>query len=226
MSVQARKKSRKRPKWRRRPDERPTEIADAALEVFARGGFTAARMDDIARKAGVSKGTIYLYYPSKEDLLVASVENRIRENQSRVFQLFDLPSLGIDGELTRSKARSIISRALGLAIDILSAPDTRVLAKVLLSERRQSRKLREKQKQLAQRGSRVIAGFLRSAHNSGAVNCPEPELTARTLMGMVVSIPIFDEILGGKGSAAQSRLCGKDRRTILNFALRGLGLDE
>jgi Transcriptional regulator len=54
--------------WQRRKQARPGEILDAALTVFAEKGFSAARMEDIAAKAGVTKGTIYLYFPSKEEV--------------------------------------------------------------------------------------------------------------------------------------------------------------
>jgi len=50
----------RRTKWRRRKQARPAEIVDAALEVFAEKGFAAAKLDDIARKAGISKATLYL----------------------------------------------------------------------------------------------------------------------------------------------------------------------
>src|SRR5258706_16088126 len=53
-------------RWRRRKDARPQEILEAALSVFAEKGFAAARMEQIAARAGVSKGTIYLYFNSKE----------------------------------------------------------------------------------------------------------------------------------------------------------------
>src|SRR4051812_24945679 len=56
------------PRWRRLPEERPRQILAAALEVFGERGLSAARLDDIARRAGVSKGTIYLYFPNKEEL--------------------------------------------------------------------------------------------------------------------------------------------------------------
>ncbi len=56
------------PRWRRLPEERPRQILDAALEVFAERGLAAARLDDIAKRAGLSKGTIYLYFPNKEEL--------------------------------------------------------------------------------------------------------------------------------------------------------------
>ena len=48
-------------RWRRRKEARPQEILEAALAVFAEKGFSAARMEDISRRAGVTKGTMYLY---------------------------------------------------------------------------------------------------------------------------------------------------------------------
>lgn len=56
-------------KWKRRKEARPAELLEAAMTVFAAKGFAAARLDDIAARAGVSKGTIYLYYDSKEAML-------------------------------------------------------------------------------------------------------------------------------------------------------------
>ncbi len=65
------------PRWRRLPGERPTQIIDAALDVFSEHGFAAAKLDEIARRAGVSKGTIYLYFASKEELFKAVVKDTI-----------------------------------------------------------------------------------------------------------------------------------------------------
>lgn len=56
------------PRWRRLPEERPRQILEAALEVFGERGLGQARLDDIAKQAGLSKGTIYLYFPNKEEL--------------------------------------------------------------------------------------------------------------------------------------------------------------
>jgi len=56
------------PRWRRLPEERPNQILQAALEVFDEQGLAGARLEDIAKRAGVSKGTIYLYFPNKEEL--------------------------------------------------------------------------------------------------------------------------------------------------------------
>ena len=53
----------------RRKQARPQELLDAALDLFVEKGFSATRSEEVAQRAGVSKGTLYLYYPSKEELL-------------------------------------------------------------------------------------------------------------------------------------------------------------
>lgn len=58
-------------------DFRRAELIDAASAVFARKGFAGASVDEIAKMAGVAKGTIYLYYPSKHDIYWASLESGI-----------------------------------------------------------------------------------------------------------------------------------------------------
>ena len=64
-------------KWRRRKESRPAEIIDAALDLFVANGFNATKLDDVARKAGVSKGTVYLYFDSKESLFREAVKQII-----------------------------------------------------------------------------------------------------------------------------------------------------
>jgi AcrR family transcriptional regulator len=78
----------------RRKDARPSELLDAALELFVEKGFAATRAEEVAQRAGVSKGTLYLYYPSKEELFKAviaqSVGSRIEETAQQV-QAYDGP---------------------------------------------------------------------------------------------------------------------------------------
>ena len=71
-------------RWRRRKDARPQEILDAALAVFAEKGFAAARIDEIATRAGVAKGTIYLYFESKAAVFTALVKDRLAPELSHV----------------------------------------------------------------------------------------------------------------------------------------------
>lgn len=67
----------KTPRWQRRKSARPEEIVAAALEVFVERGFAAAKLEDVARVAGVTKGTIYLYFENKEALFKAVVRETI-----------------------------------------------------------------------------------------------------------------------------------------------------
>ena len=61
------------PRWTRRKEARPAEVLEAALAVFVERGFAGAKLDDVAARAGVSKGTLYLYYKSKEELYKAVI---------------------------------------------------------------------------------------------------------------------------------------------------------
>jgi AcrR family transcriptional regulator len=65
------------PRWHRRPEARPDEILDAAQQVFGEHGFARTKLEDVARAAGVSKGTLYLYFDSKESLFRAMIRARI-----------------------------------------------------------------------------------------------------------------------------------------------------
>ena len=65
------------PQRQRRKEARPQELLDAALDLFVERGFAATRSEDVAARAGVSKGTLYLYYPSKEELLKAVVRHNV-----------------------------------------------------------------------------------------------------------------------------------------------------
>jgi AcrR family transcriptional regulator len=63
------------PRFRRRKEDRPKEITAAALAAFAERGYAATRVDDVAKRAGVSKGLLYLYFKTKEDLFKAVIRS-------------------------------------------------------------------------------------------------------------------------------------------------------
>ncbi|MFA9215925.1 MAG: TetR/AcrR family transcriptional regulator [Sphingomonadaceae bacterium] len=98
MPMQAPQESK--PRWERRKDARPQELLAAALGLFVERGFAATRLEDVARRAGVSKGTLYLYFANKEELFKAVVRetivHAIGEAEQDVAQ-FD----GHSGELLR-----------------------------------------------------------------------------------------------------------------------------
>lgn len=64
-------------KRERRKEARPGELLEAALDLFVEKGFAATRVDEVAARAGVSKGTLFLYFPSKEELFKAVVRHNI-----------------------------------------------------------------------------------------------------------------------------------------------------
>lgn len=67
----------KQPVRQRRKEARPAEIMAAALDLFVERGFAATKLDDVAARAGVSKGTLYLYFTSKEELFKAVIQQGI-----------------------------------------------------------------------------------------------------------------------------------------------------
>jgi AcrR family transcriptional regulator len=79
------------PRWERRPEERPREILDAAFEVFSEKGYRATRLEEVAERAGATKGAIYHYFDGKEDLLVRTVEDRMRSVFSDLTRVLDEP---------------------------------------------------------------------------------------------------------------------------------------
>ena len=64
-----------KPRYQRRKEDRPHEITQAALEAFAEKGYAATRVEEVAKRAGVSKGLMYLYFKTKEELFKAVVKS-------------------------------------------------------------------------------------------------------------------------------------------------------
>ena len=104
------------PRWRRRKEARPQEIVDAALDVFTERGFAATRLDDVAQRAGVSKGTLYLYFPNKEELFKAVVRSAIVPNLEMAEHLladFPGPSMTILERLLHGIGARVMSSKVG-----------------------------------------------------------------------------------------------------------------
>jgi AcrR family transcriptional regulator len=90
-----------KPRWQRRKDDRPSEIVAAALDVFVERGFAAARVDEVARRAGVTKGTLYLYFDSKAALFKAVVRENIVPALTRASARIDQHAGGTDELFTQ-----------------------------------------------------------------------------------------------------------------------------
>ena len=76
-------------RWERRKDARPQELLAAALDLFVERGYAATRLDDVAARAGVSKGTLYLYFTNKEDLFKAVIKENLVPVLGEAEQMID-----------------------------------------------------------------------------------------------------------------------------------------
>src|SRR5439155_15495323 len=110
-----------------RKDERPAEIVAAALAVFTEKGFAAARLDDIAARAGISKGALYLYFETKEDLFRAVVTEAVAPNLDAVRALLETH----DGELA-----PLVRMALAHMADVVASSPAGAVMKVVIGESR------------------------------------------------------------------------------------------
>jgi AcrR family transcriptional regulator len=112
-------------RWTRRKQARPAEILDAALKVFAEKGFAGARMEDIARRAGVTKGTIYLYFENKE----AVFKTLVRESIGAT-----LAGVSANVRDYKGSAKDLLRFALTAMAHLLTASDRVVLPKIIIAE--------------------------------------------------------------------------------------------
>ncbi len=97
---------------RRRKADRPTEILDAAFDAFAAEGFAGTRLDDIAARAGVTKGTIYVYFDSKEELFVAALKQMVSPALDHLRQLMASPQ-GPAADILREHLLFVADHMLG-----------------------------------------------------------------------------------------------------------------
>ena len=77
------------PRYQRRKQDRPQEITNAALAAFAEKGYAATRVDDVAKRAGVSKGLLYLYFKTKEELFKSVIRSLVIPRIDRLTKIVD-----------------------------------------------------------------------------------------------------------------------------------------
>ena len=166
------------PRWRRLPEERPKQILDAALEVFAERGLAAARLEDIAKRAGLSKGTIYLYFPNKEELfrevIRQTVIARIERGEAQLVSMGDpMQALFAWMEGYWAWLRSPVFPAMHRLInsELHSFPD---LAAFYVTE-------------VIERAHRLVCDMLERAMEQGRLRRMDPLVAARMLSSIFVT---------------------------------------
>lgn len=116
-------------KRERRKDARPPEILAAAIDLFSEKGYASTQMQEIADRAGVAKGTVYLYFKTKQDVFEGIVRNTISPVVDRL------------GELVAARQESaaeLIGHVLELIYrELVESPSRRAIIRVLIAEGRQ-----------------------------------------------------------------------------------------
>jgi AcrR family transcriptional regulator len=166
------------PRWRRLPEERPRQILDAALAVFAERGLAAARLDDIAKRAGLSKGTIYLYFPNKEELFREVIRNSviafIERSEARLEELGD-PLQALDAWMVGywQWLRSPVFPAMHRLVNSESHSFPDVAAFYA--------------REVIERAHRHVCGMLERAMHTGQMRPMDPLVAARMLSALFVT---------------------------------------
>lgn len=181
------------PKWRRRKEARPAEIVAAALEVFAEKGFAAAKLDDIAARAGVSKGALYLYFETKQDLFTAVVREAVLPNIEAVEQVArgaDLPFA------------TIVRLLLARVAEYASTTQLGSVAKMVIAEARNFPDLaRVWHDEVVSRALSLLTSLIEDAQAKGEVRPGDPRLHAFSIIGPMLMGVIWREVLVPAGGA-------------------------
>jgi len=148
-----------KPRWHRRKEARPGEIVAAALEVFVERGFEATKLADVARKAGVTKGTVYLYFESKEALFKAVVRETI------------VPVIAQGEALARSftgSARALVERLVREYWRLVGETALAGIPKLMMAEAATFPELtRFYYEEVVTRGHRLMAGVIERGIKNG-----------------------------------------------------------
>jgi AcrR family transcriptional regulator len=168
---------------RRRKDTRPAELLDAALEVFAEKGFAAARMEDIAARAGAAKGTLYLYFPSKEAVFEALVRSAIVPNIERAEAL---------AAVHEGPVAPLFRQLIALLATVVRDARIVVLPRLLIGELYKFPELaRFYRRNVLDRGLGLIARVHRRGVEAGEFRPQDSDAVARLVVAPVLMMAIW-----------------------------------
>jgi AcrR family transcriptional regulator len=181
------------PRWRRRKEARPGEIAAAALAVFAEKGVAAARLDDIAARAGVSKGALYLYFETKQDLFAAVVRDAISPN---------LAAVEVAAGAINLPFAVIIRALIEQAAEMMTVSPVGPVAKMVIAESRNFPELaRVWHDEVVARMLGVLTGLIERAQAKGEVRPGDARFHALALIGPLLMGVLWREVLTPVGAA-------------------------
>jgi AcrR family transcriptional regulator len=179
---------------RRRKDTRPAELLDAALDVFAEKGFAAARMEDIAARAGAAKGTLYLYYPSKEAVFEALVRSAVIPNLERAEAL----AVAHDGPV-EPLLRQLMAAVAGIVRDSRLA----FLPRLLIGELYKFPELaRFYRTEVIDRGLKLVASLHRRGVERGEFRPQDSQAVAKLVVAPVLLTAVWRTVLAPHGDGS------------------------
>lgn len=171
---------------RRRTDARRQAILAAALDVFARHGFATARLDDVAAKAGIAKGTLYLYFKSKEALF----EELIR---SRVTPLFD----NLESIAGTAPPAALIARFFELFRTEVLGTERKLLLQLLISEGPRFPAIAEfYHREVVSRGVQLMRGAVRRAGPDSGLPVEALERFPQLIVAPLILSIVWDRLFG------------------------------
>jgi AcrR family transcriptional regulator len=180
-------------RWQRRKEDRPGDIVDAALHIFAEKGFAGAKMEAIAARAGLSKGAVYLYFPTKEDVFRAVVEQAVAPNIQVIGQVV----LAMDMPFP-DRVRALLPR-LG---QILTSAPVGAVAKMVLGESRNFPELAKVwHDNVVARGLSLLCQLVEQAQERGEVVAGDPRIYAFSIMGPMMVGALWRETFTPVGGA-------------------------
>jgi AcrR family transcriptional regulator len=205
-----------KPRWRRRPEKRAEEILDAAMRVFCRRGLHKTKLEEVAREAGISKGTIYLYFKNKEDLFIAAAQRVVPTAQELSTEL---QRGRRDGEV-ESFSRSL-RRQAQIVYRRCCTPEYRAFFGMVMAETLRYPEWGELYfRRVLLELNRRVAEIFAQAMATGECRPVDPVLASRAFAGMFLAMALSQEHLGGKKFTPFSET--KMVNTLTGIFLRGL----
>jgi AcrR family transcriptional regulator len=184
------------PRWRRRAQARPDEILDAALAEFTENGFEAARMEDVARRAGISKGGVYLYFASKEALLKALIETRM----APIAQL----AAGIAAKGADDPKAAIAAVAQVMAARLGDPMTIAVPRLVIAVSARYPDIAHFYRAHVVEHGRAAFEALISAGIAKGVFRAVEPRAAARAFIGPLFFEAMWTHVLGGDNRFADA----------------------
>lgn len=174
-------------RWRRRKEARPSEILEAALKLFVERGYNATRLEQIADAAGISKGTLYLYYSSKEDLFRSMVREVLLPHVER-FEKQALDHQGSARDLLRAMAFGWWQSVGGT--ELAGIP------KLMIAEANNFPELaRYYVEQIIERARKLVGNIVQRGIDQNEFRKCNTDLAARTLLAPLVFAAIWKNSL-------------------------------